>query len=467
MPSRKRTPDRPAKTKPAAKSGNPQTLQREKSTSNRVVFVLGAGVDTSYGLPTMATVMQELGAFARGEGKSVDRALRSKLGRFQFSFDKNAGKQADIVISNLFSGSEEVAPSLRSVAAKLRTDPDAGPVAAVIEHLCDMADDNLLSPKDSAAVAKLAGAIGDPGDVESLLDPTKIVLSPLPGQAFRQAFQIVFVKGLTLSPQERQTLDLFVAATSNIEHLLSAYFMRYSIGTNHDRKVFVYLIWMFWAFLRVRSALVTTHSNSLQAKLPALGGEVVTFNYTAFFPKTMLSRVHFFHGRLDQYLRLDSREIVSAAPLLQAAVDVDSVVKFVESLRLDVNGQEPKVDIPAIVPPTSFKPVMSRTQLRTWLDVDDRLQAADRIIIVGYSFAAADEHFNDLLRCTPRTTRVLVVNTEALPAAQRAARILGLEPVELVQRKKGKWDTWSCGRLTAVRAKADEITPSLLDTVLS
>src|SRR6202035_6175098 len=94
----------------------PQPTERPRpEPSGRRVFVLGAGVDRAYGLPTMATLMGELAEFARGEGQPVNRALRDKLGRVQFSFDKHVGDQGNALITDLFSGSEELAPTLRSV----------------------------------------------------------------------------------------------------------------------------------------------------------------------------------------------------------------------------------------------------------------------------------------------------------------------------------------------------------------
>jgi hypothetical protein len=99
------------------------------------------------------------------------------------------------------------------------------------------------------------------------------------------------------------------------------------------------------------------------------------------------------------------------------------------------------------------------------IHVDDLLQAADKVVIVGYSFATADEHFNDLLRGTRNTTHVVIVNTDPLATAQKAARILAIDPLSLTEAKRGKWETWSSGRLTAVRAKADDVTEALLAAV--
>jgi hypothetical protein len=41
--------------------------------------VLGSGTDVDFGLPTMATLMQEIAGFVRGEGESVDKALRKPI----------------------------------------------------------------------------------------------------------------------------------------------------------------------------------------------------------------------------------------------------------------------------------------------------------------------------------------------------------------------------------------------------
>jgi hypothetical protein len=74
--------------------------------------------------------------------------------------------------------------------------------------------------------------------------------------------------------------------------------------------------------------------------------------------------VRFFHGRLDRYLHVEDRSVVTDDALLKAAVNVPAIAKFVEGLRLDVT-KAPQIDMPSIVPPISFKPVMSREQLLT------------------------------------------------------------------------------------------------------
>jgi hypothetical protein len=65
--------------------------------------------------------------------------------------------------------------------------------------------------------------------------------------------------------------------------------------------------------------------------------------------------------------------------LLKAAVDVDRVVTFIDSLRLDVTA-EPAIDMLAIVPPVSFKPVMSREEPRTRAGADRVLSKACSVV---------------------------------------------------------------------------------------
>jgi len=428
------------------------------------VFVLGAGADVAYGLPTIATLMQELAAFARGEGHDVHNALRSKLPHLRFTFDKYASDQGNVLLERLFAGDEQLIPTLRAAAGKLQKDETTAPVASMLEKMCTMAESNQLSADDLAGLAPLAGEVGDVGEAEPLFDPGKLSLTPMPNQALRHTFQQALIRGADLTDAERDAMEFFVVATSNIEQLLSLYFMKFWIGTAADRKTFLHLVWMLWAYLRVKSVKMTKRTRSIYARLPALGGDTITFNYTAFFTSVMVPRVKFFHGRLDEYLRADDRQLMRNDPALAAATDVEGVAEFITSLRLDVDAV-PAIDIPAIVPPTAFKPVMTRSQLRTWIEVDDLLQRADQIVIVGYSFATADEHFNDLLRHANPSARIIVVNPDSLKPVQAAFRILGLTPDQLVAEHRGKLDVQRCGRLVGVTAAAENVNEALLRAV--
>lgn len=471
MPARKRRvagsaaegAESPSITAAPAASASPAGVEEE----GRRVFVLGAGVDIVYGVPPMSSLLRELADFARGEGRAIHQALRSKLPHLRFTFDRFAEDQGQAMLRQLFGAdSAALVATLRSTSERLKNDPEAASVGPLLERLCAMAENNQLSRADAAGLARFAGEAGEVGDGEPVLDPERITLTQTNAQALRRAFLRALQSDTPFtSDNDRQTLEYFVEATSNVEELVSLYFMKYSLGKPADMKSFLYVVWMLWAFLRVRSANQPVRSSSIYARLPTLGGAVITFNYTNFFDPRTARQVTFFHGKLAEFLRLDTREIVRDDAELNAAQSVDTIVAFINSLRLDV-ANAPAIDVPAIVPPTAFKPVMSRAQLLQWADADAMIQRAGVVFVVGYSFAVADEHFNDLLRHTPAATRLVVVNPDSGSVAPIVCALLRVDPERLTRATKGGVDCQQAGRLLIVEATAEQLTPELLDKVL-
>jgi hypothetical protein len=445
---------------PAAQSSASST-KPPTSSGRRTTVVLGAGADVAYGLPTVATLLPELGQFAKTDGRPISDALRKQLPYLRFSFDKLAGDKTDSFLGNLFGGgSDEVAP-LRSAVGKLKASDEYASVGAMAERLCQMAESNSLSGPELAALSSLAGTSSDMGDAEPLLDPRSITLTELPMAAMRSTFHRALVEGPTLTEAERDALALFIASISNVEELLSQYFTLFWAGRPSDQKAYLYLVWMLWAFLQTRTAGRLQLERSIQSRLPTIAQSVVTFNYTNFFHKQTMPTVRFFHGRLDQVLHMDDRTLHPVTGL--GTSNPESIAKYVASLRLDIR-QGLALDIPAIVPPISFKPVMSRDQLRTWATVDDDLQKADIIVVVGYSFALADEHFNCLLRSSK--ARILVVNPNLGQVVTAAARVLGLSTDQLSEKEVDGHSVRASHRLTGVGVPAELVDIALIERCL-
>jgi hypothetical protein len=433
------------------------------STSRRV-FVLGAGADVACGVPVVADLLPQLAAFVRGEGADVNAALRKRLPYLRFTFDHFAAGRAESLVADLFADADGRGSTWRGVASKLKNDQEMEPLGEVIDHLCSMAANNQLRGESLKALVRLAGERAEVGDAEPIIDPTKITLSQLPAAGLRAAFHQALIRSQEYTPQERELLEQFILSVSNIEELLSTYFTLFMLGrASSEQKTYLYLAWILWAFLWLKSVGHTAPERSIYPRLPRLGGAIITFNYTNFFVGT--TRPMFFHGRLDRYLRVDDRMIVGNDPRLRGAPSSDRLVSFFDGLRLDVNNT-PQLDIPAIVPPISFKPVLSREQLRTWAAADTVLQQADQIIIVGYSFAVADEHFNDLLRQTRASTRIVVVNPELDGTLARAGGVLGIAPDSLRSREHGGFEVRPSRRLIGIKAKAEDLDGDLLTVAL-
>lgn len=450
IPKQSRQPGNPATQRPGVTASN------ASATGPRLTIVLGAGVDVAYKLPTIANLARELAAFSHEDGAPIHEALRSKLPHLRFTFDKYASDKSNDFLSELFTSATDVVPTLTSAVEKLKADTTMAPVGDLIGQLCEMATNNQLSAESLRALAKLSGQNWNVGESEPILDPQRLTLTQLPGDVLRTAFREALMRGDQLNDREREVLTLFVEATSNVEQLLSTYFTLFTAGKPADQKTYLYLVWMLWAFLRSRSINRIPVENSIYSALPSIGGDIITFNYTNFFPSNLAKRVKFFHGQLDRYLRVDDRQVIADDPALLKAINISSIVSFLGGLRMDV-GEPGAIDLPAIVPPTSFKPVMSREQLRTWVQVDECLQNAGVVIVVGYSFASADEHFNDLLRRSNSKSRVLVVNPDVGVPLRNVSRILGIDPESLSKSVRDGYDRFESGRLIYVVAKAEAV----------
>ncbi len=442
------------------------TLAQPGSTRHRrSVVILGAGADVPFKLPTVPDLVRDLAGFCRTDGKKVDRALRKKVPHVRLNFERVGGDMGDALVSRLFDHPEDVVPSLASIRKRLTGDSASGPVGEVIDSLCKMAESNRV---DAKLVERLANATGDSaygGSSENVLDPSRLALTPLVRNAIRQSFDQVLVSTGDLTSKERGFLEEIVLATSSIEDLLASQFARFSYGGLPERRTYLYLAWILWAFLRIRSTSAQIPSKSIYDSLRDVRPPVVTFNYTNFFGKPLDRSVLYFHGRLDRFLRFDDRQVITNSRSLRQAVDSDSVIEFFDHVRLDV-AQGSGLDLPAIVPPITFKPLMSRDQLLVWAETDALLQKANRILIVGYSFAQADEHFQSLLRSSSAAARIVVVNPDLEGIAQRAGRVLGIERSDLQRAADHGRQILRHDRLTCIEAYGEDITAEDLDRLL-
>ncbi len=411
----------------------------------------------------MRSLVTDLAHFARSDGAQIHEALRRKLPYLRFSFDKFAGDQRDGVLRRLFEADATLAKTLQSIRSKLPDTPTMQALSVLIDRLGQLASHNLLQGEDLKTIQ--AASAEDLGDAEPMLDPGRINLSDAPNQTLRKGLQEALRNEASLTPDERGALDELIDVTSNIEQLLALYFVRFLSGSPADQRTYLYLVWMLWAFLRSRSARATGQAASLYPRLASLADAVITFNYTPFIRqvKPPVEQVTFFHGRLDQYLALDTRVSTDIPSHLLETEDQSRVASFLQARRLDVE-QSLRLDVPALVPPTLFKPVMSREQLLLWADADRALQTATMVVVVGYSFGIADEHFNDLLRkCNP-LSRIVVVNPDPGVPVDAACRLLQLDRDRL-HPIQGALPMQGSGRLVCVQARAEDIDRALIQLV--
>jgi len=98
----------------------------------------------------------------------------------------------------------------------------------------------------------------------------------------------------------------------------------------------------------------------------------------------------------------------------------------------NIDFESKKFVIPAIIPPLKLKPVLSNKYIDIWHKASEWIRNASKIIIVGYSFAYADEHFNDILRSN-QGKEVYVINPSAEQLMERLSKIYGYRRDDFTQ----------------------------------
>lgn len=394
---------------------------------NHVVFVLGAGVDKALGLPLTNTLFRELHAFTKGEGKTVDKAIRKHVS-VRFNLASYAGDEGEQLGQKLLGSHAHLLPVIHKALSKHPTpsDDNVRTITTVIQRLQEIAKANALKGDTVSQLQRIAGESSSGMTTETLLDTEHITLQPVARQAMRKIFTSVLADMPALTDKERAAFETLVAALSNFEELLGDLFAGYFTKNPSDQKRYFYLSWLLWAYVRVQERKgLPKREESFYKTLSDVGpkSEIITFNYTDFFCGRTRPRNGYFHGDARSYIRFDNREYITSDHRAREADTAEKISAFIEGLPVDWTPDVPRAYLPAIVPPLSVKPIICTEYLDRWYKCGQVIRGAKIIVIVGYSFSFADEHFNDLIRKQNPTAKLLVINPSIEPVIEEVCRI--------------------------------------------
>jgi hypothetical protein len=431
-----------------------------------VVFVLGAGVDVALGMPVMNTLFRDLHAFAKYEGKAVDKALRKHV-RVRFNLAAYAGDEGEGLGEKLLGSHVHLLPVIQNALKRHPNakDDNVRTLKTIIDQLQEIAHANELKEDTVSQLQRIAGDTTSGLTADTLLDTEHIALQPVARQAMRKIFTGVLADMPALTAAERAAFETVVAALSNFEEMLGDCFAGYFTKNPGEQKRYFYLSWLLWAYIRVREREgLSKRDQSFYKTLSEVGrgSEIITFNYTDFFLGNTRPRNGYFHGDSKSYIRFDTRDYVSDDKMATDADTADKIADFIEGLPVDWTGDIPKTYLPGIVPPLSVKPIICTEYLERWYACGQLIKKAKTIVIAGYSFNVADEHFNDLIRKQNPTARLLVINPSIEPVIEQVCRITAYDKAQLGAAKVNGLECMKGGRLTFIKAKAEEIkTPQL------
>lgn len=437
---------------------------------NDVVFVLGAGVDRVLDLPLLNTLFRDLSDFVRGPGESINKAIRDHAKPLRFNLQTYGGDEAENLGQKLLGSHPHLLPR---ILAALEKHPDAANanVAAIktlMTKLSAIADENELDEAMIAQLSRLAGE-ADAGVGDTLLDTNRIAFRPKVRQAMKALLTQVSAEIPNLNREEQEAFAEVITILSNFEELMASLFTGYFTKHIPDQKKYFYLAWLLWAYIRHREdAGRNRRDRSFYKTLSEVGpgGGIITFNYTDFFYGEERPQNGYFHGDSKSFIRFHKREYVTNNVQIKAANTLERMLDFINGLQVDWTTDPPEVSLPAIVPPLAMKPIICTEYLERWYECGQTIKKANKIVILGYSFSVADEHFNDLIRKGNKEAKLIVVDPVLEGVVTRVCQIVNQEQATLRSTNVQGFQCKAGGRLMFVKAKAEDIDSTKLIALL-
>lgn len=383
------------------------------------LLILGAGVDRTQGIdfPLANTLLADVSRYLEGPGKAVDEALRAMLPGLRFSFNSMIARAVDKIATRETHEQKAMVQRVRDAIADLPPEQEAirkhgELIVRLFEKLATIAEQSYLDEETEALIRIVFPKDADDLiDSDSILDIHKLSLS----DTFKTVLKRTLKMGL--SGERHAVASALGADMLNIETLLVEKFLGFYNEKPSDIKNYLYISWALWAYLVAKQKeVLSAHAD---ASLPFYGElpdnvRALTLNYTAFLQNQLgAAQVIYFHGGLAEYVRMDTRDLLPIENILEC--DPAEFIRETIAPNVDVTHEDLRQQrhvIPALVPPLRLKPILSHKYIELWSQASQWVSEAKHIVVVGYSFNNADEHFNDILRCHP-DRRVDIVVPEA------------------------------------------------------
>jgi hypothetical protein len=385
------------------------------------LLITGAGVDRTRGIdfPLAATLLPEIASYLDGDGKAIDATLRSMLPNLRFSFASTVARAVDAITTRGAEAQRKMVERVREAIRELPEDREN-----VRKH-----GELIIRLFDKLVVIAQAGELDDetrdlikevfPKDADEILDSDSIL--DIHKLSLSDTFKTVLKRTLRMGLQsDRNEVAAALGADMlNIENLLVEKFLGFYNEDLPNIKNYLYIAWVLWAYLVHKQQIVMKAFPA--GNLPFYGTippecHAITLNYTSFLERKLgHERVIYFHGGLAEYVSMGTRELVR----IDEDMEKLEPNSFLESLRSNFQLDSEDANkyrhvIPALVPPLRLKPILSHRYIEDWHRASTWVKGAEHIVVVGYSFNNADEHFNDILRQNLNGKTVSIVGPSVL-----------------------------------------------------
>ena len=402
------------------------------------VYVLGAGVDRPLGFPLAAELMKELDNFVKGDGKEASKAIKDKLGggrRVRFNFEKYVANQGENSLETMLNDQNLISTLQKCLEG---IGEEASPLVKAVKVLvskCQLiSETNDLDEETASILATGTGQTEEMAD-HTMFRTRGMTFNPSPRNAIlRILSDAQSMEGL--SPDEKNTLEEFAAKFKNFEELLTELFAGFFSSNASGIRSYLYVAWVLWVYMRWRSLVAqpqlpeTENFYSHLANLPNTDS-VITFNYST-LGDLPADRTVRFHGDCLSYIRHDRGRMVSSDESVTNADDLPAIVAFIN--QLDMNLDENRIFLPAIVPPSAMKPLINREFIDRWASADQMLKGAELMVVAGYSFNRVDNHFNELFVAAAGGKKIVIINPDLEGTKSTVCDLLGISSNTLTRQ---------------------------------
>ena len=438
------------------------------------LLIIGAGVDRTNGIdfPLANTLLSAISNYAENEGQEVDQKLRKFLPNLRFTFSSIITQAIEKITTRDISEQRHMIERLQQVTDTIGEDNVVKKHGELLVKLFNKLvvitqnaelDDDIESLIREVFAERANGDRRSGGLVEghsrSLSDTFKGVLKD--------------TLRLSLKGENNEIAQALGSEMLNIENLLIEKFLGFYNHRQSDIKNYIYISWMMWAYLVHTEKKVKARLEEENRQVPFYSSipqnidiKAITLNYTSFIEDQLTKEnVIYFHGGLSEYVNMTNRTYMDIDNYQN--FDINDFIDNCVEPNIHISDNETELQkhvIPALVPPLKLKPVLSSKYIEKWHEAASWIKEAEKIIIIGYSFSSADDHFNDIIRQNYAGKRIYIIAPDVdSPRSLSNFQQIFSCPIEgwtcgQIQGKK----RMSLGNISLIKACADEIELSRL-----
>lgn len=414
------------------------------------LLILGAGVEKTEGIdmPLANELVPQIRDFIYNDdiGKNIDLEIRKIIKGLRFNYDDFVKKAVDKLASDFRKEVNQILVEIKNVFDNDTSLIDehknlAKIVISLLEKIQKLQEDVVLDDETAELINSVFTDI-------SVTDENIIDLGKL---TFTDTFDLVMKKVLEVSIRDpnHPVLKYVYKNLMDFENLLLKHFIGFYNENESEIKKYLYISWTLWAFLVYKERKVNSPIPFYSSINKA--DKVITFNYTSLANQTFGEVTHF-HGDLKRYIRLDNRNQIEIDNYTN--LNIVDFIKDIVGSNIDFDNK--RFVIPSIIPPLKLKPVLSNEYINIWYHAVETIRNSEKIIIVGYSFNYADEHFNDLIR-NNRDKKICIIDPFAETVIKNLERIFSHRLSDYTKSRIQEKETFQNGTLKIIKAYADDI----------